>query len=77
MSTTTPRGTGRTLALPAIATTIVTALALACFQAKHHHGCGGTRGDGVVIVIILSIVIVIIIECGGPRGMRHKRHILF
>ena len=49
-------------------------------QAKHHHGCGAHGGAiGVVIVIVSVSVIAIanIINYGGPRGMRHKRHILF
>ena len=62
--------------------TIITA---AC-QAKHHGARRrGAFRNGVVIIslscvvaiiALVSIVIVIIIDRHGPRGRRHKRHIL-
>ena len=69
--------------LPATALAIVV---VASCQAKHHHGCGARGAIGVVIIAIISlsgcaiaiaIFIIVIIESGSPRGMRHKRHILF
>ena len=55
---------------------------IAACQAKHHGARGAIRNGVVIIslscVVAIAIVsIIIIIDRHGPRGRRHKRHILF
>ena len=67
-----------------LAAAAVAALAIvAACQAKHHHARGAIGGVVIIIAIIglsgcaLAIARMVIIDSGSPRGMRHKRHILF
>ena len=73
------RSRGRTPSRPPPPTIIIAAC-----QAKQHGARGAISGNGVVIislsccVVAIAIVsIIIIIDRHGPRGRRHKRHILF
>ena len=36
-----------------------------------------SSGGGCAVAIAIVIIVIIIMDSGGPRGMGHKRHILF